>query len=360
MPTAYPIDLSHPSAQSLAAGRKVLFLDLSVWIRLARKRSAEDAATAARLLESVSGGRVLCPISWPLLSELQHGHSFASALPIARLMDDLCLGLAFAMDTELVSSEIENFVQDLVAGTQGELTADELYVSVAGFLSRTGTIVWPDEFPATPDERLATTIQIANRISAMTVTDLIQMAGNDLPLPDTDKNPEYQRAWQKRFDFAKGNRRVMRRVEEEDALKSWLLPELERAANKLAFLDRLTYNARLRSLPRNRYQGVSTAVLERMPAARTKIELMAIMGFNPKRRGSVNDFYDIQQMIVPLAYADAFAAQDKWIRELLTRDTDLLPRNGVRYLSDVPALREWLAEIASVTASGSAPKRRSS
>jgi hypothetical protein len=345
MAVSYPIDLRHPAATPLVGGRKVLFLDLSIWIRLTRRRTAEDAAAADRLVELVKGGRVFCPVSWPLLSELHHGHNFESALPIAQLMDELCNGLSFTNDTELISSEIEQYVRDLVAGTESGLTADEIYVSVSGFLSRQTNIVWPDEFPAPADERLAVTIQMANRISALTVTDYIQMGRDDLPLPDTNKDPEYQRAWQERFDFSKGDRKVMRRVEEEYALKSWFLPELQQSTSKLSFLQRLTFNARLQALPLNHYQRASTAMLERMPAARTKIELMAIMGFNPNRKGSVHDFYDVHQMIAPLAYADAYVAHDRWIRHLLTRETDILSRNGVTYLPDVPALSRWLDEL---------------
>jgi hypothetical protein len=346
MPVSYPVDLRHPAAAPLVAGRKVLSLDLSIWIRLARKKTADDEKAVLRLQELVDAGRVFCPISWPLLSELQHGHNFESALPIARLMDDLCLGLAFANDRELIRSEITQYVGDLLNGTENSLAASEVYVLVSGHLSSRTHIVWPDDFPTSPEKRTAVTIQMADRLAALTVSDLITMARDSLPLPDTDRDLEYERAWKERFAFAKGDRTVMRRWEEEHAIKTWILPELKTATDRLSFLDRLTFIARLKALPRNRYQGVSAAMLERLPLIRTKVELMAIMGFNPNRKGTLNDFYDIETMIAPLAYADAFAAQDRWIKYLLTNETNILAANQVTYLPDVPALTGWLDEVS--------------
>jgi len=47
-------------------------------------------------------------------------------------------------------------------------------------------------------------------------------------------------------------------------------------------------------------------------------------------------------MPVPLAYASAFVAQDKGIRDLLRNRTEILKRNPCCYCSNLTELEEWL------------------
>jgi hypothetical protein len=134
----------------------------------------------------------------------------------------------------------------------------------------------------------------------------------------------------------------MRRIEAEYQIRTQLLPRVKSATDRLTLLDRLTFHARLTSLPKDQYDGASTSMLKQLPTLRTKIELMSIMGFNPSRKGGMHDFFDIEIMIAPLAHANAFAAEDKWITHLLTKETTLLQENDVQYLSSASALLDYL------------------
>lgn len=335
--TTYPIDLHHPNPTSLVTGRTTLFFDLSIWIRLARRKTPEAATAADRLTALVTEGRLVCPVSWPVYSELLH-HDFESALPIAQLMDVLSLGLAYPQDNELITTEIQHYVDALATDREpSPLTPHELYVPIAGILATNAGMTWPPEFPAPASEQERLTTEFAATIRSFTMTDLITMARSHLPKPDHGA-PEYHRAWNERFTAAKGNRTVMRRIEEEYQMTNTLLPNLAKTTKTLSPPDRRRFHERLMALPTNKHGGVSTAILEHLPVLRTRTELMAITGFNPNRKGDLHDFYDIEVMIAPVAHADAFVAQDKWITHLLTRETDLLTRNNTEHLSNIHAL----------------------
>lgn len=262
-------------------------------------------------------------------------------------MDEFSLGLAYANDTELVAAEIANFVVGVVRGTPARLRPDRLYVPFSGAVGTHAVITWPAAFPAPADEQHRLTREFEKRIRAGTLTAFIDGARNDLPRPElhADDDLDYHRAWNERFSFAKGNRKVMRRIELEHQITTVLLPGIQNCANQLSFLDRLTFHARLTALPLDEYDRVATSILEHLPALRARIEIMSVMGFNPHRKGTMQDFYDAEIMIAPLAYADAFAAHDRWIKQLLTKDSTILQSSRVRYLQDIPTLLAYLREL---------------
>ena len=342
--TAYPLDLSHPDPEPLLANRTVLFLDSSIWYQLARKRPPEAAQACDRLRALVQQGQVLCPVSWPLISELRK-QTQASALPIAELMDECSLGLSYANDNELITAEIRQFVHGLINDTPIALAPKQVYVPITGFISTSASIVWPAGFPATPEQQIATNEQLLVGIRAMTLTRLVSGSPDNFQQPETVHDPGYQKAWKERFAFAHGDRSVMRRVEQEYQLHNVFLPELKKETDKLLFLDRLTFHARLKKMPLDQYGGAATAIFEQLPALRTKTEVMAIMGFNPHRKGTMNDFYDAEIMIAPLAYANAFAAHDRWVTHLLTNESTILSTNHVRYLPTAETLLGYLNEL---------------
>jgi len=57
----------------------------------------------------------------------------------------------------------------------------------------------------------------------------------------------------------------------------------------------------------------------------------------------MNDFFDLENIIVPLAYSDVFISRDKWIRHLL-KISDLPQKNNCIYLYNVNQLVDYISE----------------
>jgi hypothetical protein len=262
-------------------------------------------------------------------------------------MDEFSLGLAYANDIELFAAEIENFVTGLMRGTPIRIRSEDLYASIIGAVSTKAQIVWPAGFPAPLEEQRALTIEMEMGGRAMTLTSMVDGSRGDFRRTQrhADDELDYHRAWSERFSVARGDRSVMRRIEQEYQIETVLLPELKKSTDQLSLPDRLTFLARLAALPLDRYEGAATAILDQLPALRTKVEILAVMGFNPSRKGTLHDFYDAEIMIAPLAYADAFAAHDKWIKQILTKDSTILQTSSLRYVENVPSLLDYLQEL---------------
>jgi predicted nucleic acid-binding protein len=337
------VDLTPEDLRLRVAGRAVIGLDTSVWIRLARRKSSMDADVADFLRQLVGDGKVLCPVSWPLIHELL-ASSYDRALPVARLMDQLCLGIAFRQDTEIIAVEVARSLEALRGDPQARLGPTDVYTSVMGCFGTQAKLIWPADFPATEAERLATTAEFESRMRSLTLAEVVSMARASLPREESRsaEDLDYERAWRERFAFARGDRAVMRRIEEEYHIKKLVLPALQRLTSGMSLGERIQMLSAIRTLPLNRYGGVSATILNEARLFRTRIEILAVMGFNPSRRGSLNDFFDVEIMAAPLAYAAAFAAHDKWIRYLLTHESAMLSSNGVVFLESVSALRSFI------------------
>ena len=94
--------------------------------------------------------------------------------------------------------------------------------------------------------------------------------------------------------------------------------------------------------PKDQYAGFLAKLLQKMPALYNHVELVATIAQNPTQRFEINDFFDHEIMPVPLAYASAFVAQDKGIRDLLRNRTKILERNACCYCSNLAELEAWM------------------
>ena len=339
-------EIANTSIAERVAGRLSIPLDINVWNFLARDVSDEATKVKALLRGLVADGKVFCPLSFSVITEL-FKQNYESALRSGTLMEELSLNTSFALDKEIYSKEARNFLQRFVDGKQVGLAKSDVYVPALAFVGSPGSLLFPAEFPAPEEEREAATQELAARIASMKFTELIHKFGSTLPLPLFQHlpTPEYSEVWEERWEYAKGNKEKMRQVEQDHYVRQILIPELQRESAKLPADARQRFAEYLKSLPQNKPGRAAGEILEHMPALKNAVEILTITGENPKRKGTMNDFFDIQMMVTPLAYADALVAPDKWIRHLLTTQRSVFDVAGARYIPSLSDFETYLKSI---------------
>jgi hypothetical protein len=96
-----------------------IYLDTRHWIhlrdvRLGRSRQPEDVEIHDRLRQLVSGGRVICPISFPMIAELTKQADKTTRLATVQLMDELSGSTCVISPSEVAYLEIERFIANVV------------------------------------------------------------------------------------------------------------------------------------------------------------------------------------------------------------------------------------------------------
>ncbi|MCK4415149.1 MAG: hypothetical protein KAY32_16580, partial [Candidatus Eisenbacteria sp.] len=258
------------------------------------------------------------------------------------------LGLTFSMDYDVFDREVANFVLCFLSGNYTRLPIHSTLGPVAAFLGSGASLEFPHDHPATETERHELTTQVSRAISRTNLVDLVGMLGDRLPLPKQELRPplRYREAREARLAFTKGNRQRARSIEENYVVQHLVMPRLRRAWWNLPIADRLRLANHIESLSWNRYGSRAKPVLQQMPALYSYIEILAISGLDPARSNKASDVTDIQMMVVPLAYAHAFASNDRWMRHLLTRETHFHEQNGVAFLGSHSDLARYLGELA--------------
>jgi len=344
----HDFELTDASIANKVSERIAIPLDMNVWNFLARDVSAEATRAKELLTNLVVDGKVFCPLTFSVITEL-FKQNYESALRTATLMDQLSLNVCFALDKEIYNKEVRSFLQRFVDGKEIRLSKNEIYVPVSAFLGSFGNLQFPAEFPGAEEQRQEFTQNVSKRLASLKLTDIVNMLKESLPLSlfQQQSPPEYTEVWKERWEYAKGNKAKMREVEQDNYVRQVLIPELQNESLKLPSEAIQRFKDYIKSLPQNSPALASTKILEHMPALKNAIQIMTITGYDPTRKATMNDFFDIQMMLTPLAYADAFVSTDKWIRHLLTTSRSIFETEGAVCISSLSELITFLEDCKS-------------
>jgi hypothetical protein len=325
-------------------GRLSISLDMNVWNHVAREVNEDASYIKSRLEELVAAGKIFCPVTFSNIVEILK-QNYESALRTGSLMEELSLNLSFGIDKEIYKKEIANFLRRFVDESEQPLPIADVYVPMMAFLESNGSLLFPEQLPGSSDKREEITQEFTNRLSGMKLTDMLDGFKDKLPMPISDlvSAPEYSDVWKERWDAAKGNKGKMRLVEQDHFVREVLTPGLHEQGNKLPPEARRKFNEYILALrEKNDPSAATSEIIKHMPAMRTAIEIMTITGFDLTRKATLNDFFDIQMLMIPLSYADVLVATDKWLRHLLTTQKSVFDTGNVRYISSLSDFREYL------------------
>jgi hypothetical protein len=329
-----PIRLGPESLDPALSARTILFLDTNIWIDLAEQRSDEACRCFQLLTTGVTSGRLLCPVAAPLLWEL-FKQNYESAQRVAQVMDSLSLSTSFAAPSEVHSIEAVWCAQGLLRGSVISVPRSNLLVPIISYLSSDSYLEFSDTWPAEQRKEAATLA--ASRLRNLNISQLVKIRRSALPQPEPVQPPQFAAAHQRRAEHARNNKRKAWLIEAHAVASRELLPRLAALKSRLPPDSQAAFLAATSALPRGDFGTRLTGLLKHTPSLLVRAEIMTLAGFDTNRKDSMRDFYDREMMIIPLAYADAFASHDRWIRHILGSPPTVLSAWPARFL---PGLRE--------------------
>ncbi len=324
-------------------GRQSVFLDINVWIDLAEEKSEIAKSVKKLLVALTNSGAIFCPLSEVILWEL-YKQNFDSMLRVGELMEQLSLNISFAIKEEVFENEIKVFISSYVVKRNEDLGKDNLFVPVAAYLSSDGKLTFPGSWAEDDIEEFA--ILFSKTLSTLKLTDFLKLRKGELEFIKKKRDPGYSSAWKKRWQTTLGNKTKMHRLEAETIALKIILPRMNQIRSRLPLELQLCFIAYLESLPRDKYGGCLEFILSQMPALKNEIDIITVSGFDFNKKSTMNDFFDIEMLAVPLAYADVFVSQDKWIRHLFTNMKQMVDSNGCKrgeVICGLADLKKYLA-----------------
>jgi len=325
--------------------KTTIFIDTNVWIDVAEERGTPSASIKSRLSDLAKAGKIICPLSAPLIWEL-YKQNQQSQLQIACFMDRLSLGVCYRIAKEIFNAEIRRYIQQLIAAelpdSIGEVKKN-IYVPVSHYLSSVYGISYPSSWP---DNQIAAFEKIfCETHASMSLEQFVRMMQTGLK---GDSHPikkintlRYPQEPKERWEYVKGNRDKLVRIEAETIARNYLLPLI----NKLPLELRLIILSKTKGLPKDKYNGCLETMLDNMPSLKNHTELMAMSAVNPSRKAKPSDFFDLEMLAVPLAYADVIVSQDKWMRDIVCERGTFLKRNNCKYLSSLNEFNLYLESL---------------
>lgn len=339
------IRIINENLTSKAQGRISIALDTSVWFNLAEYNDEQVKRVKSLLSKLVEAEKIFCPLTFSTLSELLR-RSAENARKVAGVMDELSLGIAFVQNSEIYYREIEMFLLSSLKNQVFNVGRKELFGPVMGWLGGNLHLDFPAGFPASSDELENFMAQSANHVNTLTVTGLINLLQPVLPISGIVEQPNYD--WRRRWQENNGNKNKLRLIEKQ-AVFQRIIDEIIKETDSVdafkSYLFKTNVKNYINSLPKGDDGTSADAVLERMPAHTNMVEVMTFAGFDPNRTDKMNDFYDLELLIIPAAYADVIIATDKWIKNLMKSYGERLHRNSAKYYGNWTDFEEYLKSL---------------
>jgi hypothetical protein len=318
--------------------RDIISLDMNIWIELADEKTV-FAQTIKELLQLlVKDGVLFCPMCWSVLSEL-YKQSYSSRLRVGKLMSELSLNYSFAPSKEIWREEVRLFVQTLLDEKKYKIPREYLFVPFIGYLSSKGHLIYPEGVD-TDDAKKMTDV-LKNGLCKATLFDILILSTRkkrDSANYSSELNQQYKEIWTNN----KGDKKKIRLENQLYLTRTKILPVINEINNTLKLEQAYKVLNYIKSFPEDDRESVFNSIIDFMPSIRNEFEILSIAPLDNRRNVTINDFYDIENLIIPLAYSDVFVSKDKWIRRLL-RDTNLPKKNNCEYFYNLESFVHYLS-----------------
>lgn len=325
---------------NILQGRDVVFFDMNIWIDIADVKSilAKDVRYLLSFL--VKDKKIFCPLYSSILSEL-YFQSTSSMMRVSEIMEELSLNFCFVNYEEIWQNEIKLFIQSLLDKELKKLNIKNIFIPFVGYLSSKGILKYPIE--TNEEDANKITKVIKSNLGLVTISNLvatgISKANSSKEIYSKQLNKGYKEVWANN----KGDKRKIRIENQNYIANTKILPAIRKINKTLKPEEVFRITKYITSLPKDSYKSAFNSIIDFMPSLRNDVEILSIVPLDNQRNFTINDHYDIENLIVPLAYSDVFVSKDKWIRHLL-KVTDLPQKNNCIYLYDLNDLIKYLSK----------------
>jgi hypothetical protein len=345
------IDLAHS-----LTGRRKFYLDMCFWISL---RDADLGVNVEptvhemlhHIRRAVMDGRIVCPISEAVLSELmKQPFTRERRCATASLIDELSLGVSLASQKVILGTEIYSFLLRAQGGAECYAVQELIWTKVAYAFGDIYPVV---REPPTEQER-AHQKSVYDYGWDMTCRDWMTAAGDQHALPNgfgelckstNDLNAQHENELS---SFANTYDIELRGIIE---LVGNLVAEIichqfdERATKRPARLSEewallVNYGRNLLYHAIKQKQG-----RDALRTIHIYASIHAAMRWDKKRKFKVNDYHDFSHALAALSYFDAFFTEGP-LHTLVTANHVKLDRvNNCKVISNVKAAVELLRNL---------------
>lgn len=292
---------------------------------MADERNQEAVEAKELLIELVAKGIIFCPLSFGTALEL-FGQEYDSALRQAQLMEILSLNRTYRTRQEIVQEEIGKllilFLQKRFDLPPVELDCTCLFASPLAYLTAKMMLDYPEDAP--DDFVTEMTRLLIDEVRNLGLVRLVEMMKSQLPKDDwkRDFDPSiYAKILKKSSMASNGSKKKAQELERQNVLTSDVLPTLLKLVEQLEPRDRLRALERIEAFLSSLGNQAGEVLLSKLPVCKQTVEIFTLVGENYCRKMSPNDFVDIENMIVPAVYADVFVARDKWVKDIMSRES---------------------------------------
>jgi len=332
-----------------------VYLDTKHWVhlrdvRLGRPRCDQHVEILERLQQLVSSGRIICPVSFPLIVELTKQGDKTTRRATAKIMDELSGSTCVLSPVEVARLEIERFVATVVLGIPPSDPIETMIWRKPFFMH--GDFPFR-EFGFEVTQKDALQKAYLDQFAAFSIEDTIDMmdarGGFDtpagMPVDETNRlRKEYAKRPARRQQIFKAqqiaaineNADILARVLESFAVrhpKSAAILTGETAV--LDFMKRLLEEMKSaegqRALPHLHVQAM----------LRTEIQM------DSRRVVKETDWWDVAHASVALPYADIFFFERSFTHLITREETQLDSFYDTQVFADRSMILDCLQNIAS-------------
>lgn len=333
------IDFHENVDYSVLQGRSIIYLDMNIWIELADEKTSLAGNVKELLKILVNDRKLFCPLYSSVLSEL-YKQNPSSMLRVGKLMEELSLNFCFVQSKEIWREEVRLFVQTLLDEKVYRISKEYLFIPYIGYLSSKGMFTYPKDVDE--NEALKITNVIKNNLDKATLSNVISLATRkkvESKKYSAMLNQHYKEVWANN----KGNKSKIRIENQNYLAKTKILPIIHKMNRTLKPEQVYKITKYITSFPKDDRKSVFNSIIDFMPSIRNEVDILSIVPLDNQRKITINDYYDIENLIVPLAYSDAFVSRDKWIKHLL-KVTNLPKKNNCKYLYDLESFVQFLSK----------------
>jgi hypothetical protein len=316
--------------------RKAVYLDMMIWIAMGDDKP-EGRTIKSKLRDAVRAGKVFCPLSQSSLWEL-HKQDY-SKLRTGALMEEFSLNVCFSRKQDVFSWEVEQFAKRSACEVDTPSARKMLFTSIIGHVAGDMTLAF--DAGTSEDVIQAQTRLICGHLDAMGLTEFLKLAEHDKGIASHFKSmapPPYQKQAQFFHQHARADRGKVWRAEELAVADAYIKPAMANLSDELhGALARFFDGVQV-----DKHKSKLHALIAECPALHNHLEAMTRNSEDHNRKDRVNDFFDLEMLAVPFAYANAFATWDKWVRERFLKPGGFLKRSKCQFCSSIAELESWL------------------
>lgn len=312
-------------AMRAAALKRILYLDLNMWIEVAERNSD----LAARCRDVVTSGKAIFPVSYAAVAEVINQPDGDQRSNIATLMDELSQGISFRWTRDVQRVEIDHVCAQFFGPTQKGIPRELVLCYLYERMGRTFL-----EFPPAWNQGDAAEFSemVANSIELRSVRWLVEHISVD---EIRRRHERMGRAYEERmttvieesenhFGYVPKPERRKRLLVEEQV---WVVKRLLSPRMARLLISRLgPRNAEFLLWLTNKLwkddEHRLRKTMQEMPSLDLKCHIMAERTSNYSRRVRAQDFYDVEHALVAAAYADEFITTDRNLFHVLSRRAD--------------------------------------